>query len=318
MQTPFSGDNQTEETFCLLTRFLTMAPLALVQDIRDRKQLRHLAPVDAQQKLIQMWLHGKATLTQSAYQRIITKFLGFVGKSLPEVTLEDLHDYWMQLETQGNSTLTQENHLSAIKSLFSFAAKMEYIEFNVGSALKIKRSDDNLTERYLSKEEVDLLIDGTTNTRDYIILTLLYKGGLRVSELCGLKWKDLMPRGDSGQITVLGKGNKRRSIRLPLDLWQLLLSLRGNAPLDAPVFVSHKTKGHLHRQNIHPIVKAAALRAGVNEKASCHWLRHAHATHSILHGTNLALIQKTLGHSNIAITSKYLHALPDDSSALYL
>ncbi|MBW4626510.1 MAG: tyrosine-type recombinase/integrase [Brasilonema octagenarum HA4186-MV1] len=295
-----------------------MTPLALVHSTRERKQLRHLAPVDAQQKLIQMWLHGKAPLTQEAYSRYITKFLGFVGKSLSSVMLEDLHDYWMQLEAEGNSPVTQENHLSAIKSLFSFAAKMEYIPFNVGSALKVKKSDDNLTERYLSKEEVDLLINGATNTRDYIILTLLYKGGLRVSELCGLKWKDLMPRGDGGQITVLGKGNKRRSIRLPLDLWQLLLSLRGDAPPDAPVFISRKTKGHLHRQNIHPIVKAAALRAGVNEKASCHWLRHAHATHSIQKGTNLALIQKTLGHSNIAITSKYLHALPDDSSALYL
>ena len=52
---------------------------------------------------------------------------------------------------------------------------MEYIPFNVGSALKIKKSDDNLTERYLSKEEVDLLIDGTTNTRDYIILTLIVR-----------------------------------------------------------------------------------------------------------------------------------------------
>ena len=51
---------------------------------------------------------------------------------------------------------------------------------------------------------------------------------------------------------------------------------------------------------------------------SPHWLRHSHASHSLDKGALLSLVKETLGHSRIAITEKYLHLLPDDSSGMYL
>jgi len=66
------------------------------------------------------------------------------------------------------------------------------------------------------------------------------------------------------------------------------------------------------------MLKRAAINAGINPKLSAHWHRHAHASHAIDRGAALPLVQSTLGHGNIAVTSGYLHARPGDSSGLSL
>lgn len=63
-----------------------------------------------------------------------------------------------------------------------------------------------------------------------------------------------------------------------------------------------------------------ARRAGPKNASeiSPHWLRHAHVSHAMDCGAKIHLVQTTLGHSDISTTDRYLHALPDDSSPLYL
>ena len=65
-------------------------------------------------------------------------------------------------------------------------------------------------------------------------------------------------------------------------------------------------------------LKRAAANAGINPKLSAHWLRHAHASHAIDRGAALPVVQSTLGHGNIAVTSCYLRARPGTSSGLSL
>ena len=154
--------------------------------------------------------------------------------------------------------------------------------------------------------------------RDRAILRLLYAGGLRVSELCALTWKDLTSRHQSGQVTVFGKGGKTRTVLLPYGVWQELCQLRGDRGSQEPVFPSQQRGGHLDRTQVYRIVKAAAKRAGLEGNVSPHWLRHAHASHSLERGAPLHLVQETLGHSSVATTERYLHTRPNDSSAMYL
>ena len=75
---------------------------------------------------------------------------------------------------------------------------------------------------------------------------------------------------------------------------------------------------HLDVSQVYRIVAAAGERASIQGKVSPHWLRHAHASHSLDRGEPIHLVQQTLGHSSVATTSRYLHARPNDSSALYL
>ena len=85
------------------------------------------------------------------------------------------------------------------------------------------------------------------------------------------------------------------------------------------MFVSRSGKP-LNRSRINVIVAQAASKAGLPQadQVSPHWLRHAHATHSLERGAGIHLVAETLGHSSVAVTGRYLHARPNDSSSLYL
>lgn len=166
--------------------------------------------------------------------------------------------------------------------------------------------------------EVSLLIRGARSKRDRILLEVTYAGGLRVSEVLALTWGDVLPRdGGRMQLCVVGKGAIVRQVLLPEIVSRSLLSLRGDAGNDDSVFPA-RHRGPLTERAVLAMLKRAAKAAGINSKVSPHWLRHAHGSHAIDRGATLPEVQATLGHSNIATTSGYLHARPDSSSGLHL
>ena len=278
-----------------------------------------VTPSSAAERLISMWVHGLSPSTTERYRRTSRRFLAFVNKPLHLVTLADIQG-WQQTIVD-LSPSSQRTAIATIKSLLSFGHKIGVLEDNVGLSMRSPKAKDCLNERILSEAEVSAMIGLETNPRNRTILRALYSSGLRVSELCQLKWKDLNARGGSGQVTVLGKGQKTRTVLLPASVWDELCQLRGDRSASDPVFQSREGDAvgrHLDRTQVYRIVAAAALRAGIQGKVSPHWLRHAHASHSLEHGAPIHLVQATLGHSSIATTSRYLHARPSDSSALYL
>jgi integrase/recombinase XerD len=113
-------------------------------------------------------------------------------------------------------------------------------------------------------------------------------------------------------------GKVPRQVLLPEAVGKALLALRGDAGDGDAVFPSRWTGGHLTPRAVNFMLKAAAKRADINPKLSAHWLRHPHASHAIDRGADRPLVQSTLGHGNIAVTSGYLHARPGDSSGLHL
>jgi integrase/recombinase XerD len=152
-----------------------------------------------------------------------------------------------------------------------------------------------------------------------VLLEIAYAGGLRVSELVGLSWSDVIERdGGKVQLSVFGKGRKRREVLLPEIVSRSVLSLRGDAGANDAVFASRKGGGPLTERAVHGMMKRTAIRAGVNPGVSPHWLRHAHGSHAIDRGASLPEVQATLGHGNISTTSGYLHARPSSSSGLVL
>ncbi len=266
-------------------------------------------------ELIDLWLHGKSVNTVDGYRRYAERFFNHVNnKPLAECSLMDLQLWEISLKSSDNSKRVA---VGAIKSLFSFAKELGVISSNLGILIKSPKAKITLAERILTEEEVTAVINNTTNPRDRAIIRLLYFAGLRVSELCALKWRDLKVRGEGGQITVFGKGDKTRTVLVGKGIWREIEQLKDNARKDDPVFVSGMG-GHLCRCMVFYIVKNAADRAGIDGNVSPHWLRHSHASHSLDRGAPIHLLQKTLGHSSVAITEMYLHAKPTDSSGLYL
>jgi len=273
------------------------------------------------EKLLAMWVHGLSPHTRRYYLRDAMQFLECTSKSLADVTLADVQQFATELANSQLAQSSQAKMLSAIKSLLSFAYKLGITPVNVGAALKSPSPKNALAERILPEVEVQQLMASATNERDRLILRLLYGAALRVSELTGLKWRDVKPRGETGQVTVYGKGGKTRAVLLAPNLWQDLIKLKDHAGWNDPVFKSRKG-GHLTTTQVRRIVKAAAIRSPIEPelaaKVSPHWLRHAHASHALDKGAPLHLLSETLGHSSVSATSVYLHVHPLDSTCRFL
>jgi site-specific recombinase XerD len=266
-------------------------------------------------ELLRLWLHDRPATTRRAYEQDAARFLAHVGKPLPTVTLGDLQGYADTLA--GLAPATRGRRLSAVKSLLTFGTRLGYLRANVGAMVKAPPLKNRLAERILPESDVHRLIALEPDKRNRAMLRLLYAGGLRRAELVRLRWRDLQPREDAGQVNVYGKGGKTRTVLLPASVWRELVGRRGQAGVDDPVFVSRKG-GPLDPSQVLRIVKAAAKRAGVDGDVSPHWLRHGHASHALDRGAPVHLVAATLGHASIATTGRYAHARPSDSSSRYL
>lgn len=273
---------------------------------------------DSDQHLIELWLYGRSEHTQRAYRSDSKRLLDSVSKPLRQITLGDLQQFANDLSVEGLEPSSVYRTLSAVKSLFAFGHRLGYLQFDVAAPLRLPALRQKLAERILEETDVLKMIALENTPRNKAILLTFYASGFRVAELCRLEWSDLQSRDKAGQITVFGKGAKTRTVLIPEKVWNTLQSLRGDANENAPVFRSRKKGGHLDESQVWRIVSKAAKRAGLEKAVSCHWLRHAHASHSLDRGAPIHLVQATLGHSSIATTGKYLHARPSDSSANYL
>lgn len=276
--------------------------------------LQRQATTDEQ--AINLWLHSKAAHSQRAYRLDVERFCAFVGKPIPAVRLEDLQRFADSLD--GLAAASQKRILAAVKSLLTFCLKIGYCPFNVGAALTVRKPKNTLAERILPHEDITRIIEREDNPRNHAILRFLYESGCRVSELCGLVWRDVQPR-DNGQaqVTIYGKGDKTRHVLISKRLYKALLRLRGDAHDDAPVFPS-KTGRPLDQPAVFRIIQAAAKRADIEQPVSPHWFRHAAASHALDNGCPISLVKEQLGHSSLEVTSVYVHARPTDGLFKYL
>ena len=281
--------------------------------IRQDDQIERQA--DSDQQLIALWLHGRPATTQRTYQDAMKRLFYYTDKPLASIALGDLQGFVDSLAAL--SINSRKRIIASVKSLFTFGQKLGYLRFNVAAALKQPKSDNELAQRILTEQEVMAMILKTDKQRDRLLIRLLYASGARISEINGLTWGHVKPNGDTGQVTLFGKGGKTRAVKLSAATWKELQEFRGGAKNEDPVFLSQKG-GALDQVQIHRIVKAAAARAGIAGNVSAHWLRHSHASHALDRGANIALVRDTLGHSSLAVTSRYTHAKPDQSSALHL
>jgi site-specific recombinase XerD len=178
---------------------------------------------DTDQQLIALWLHGRPASTQAAYRRAIERFLTVVDKPLRSVTLGDVQGFADSLSEKAPATTARI--LSSIKSLFAFGYRLGYLPFDVGRPLRLPARKSPLAERIMTEADTHRVIALEPNRRNRVMLRLLYASGVRVSELCGLKWRDLKERDDAGQVTVFGKGGKTRTILLSVATWRELVPL---------------------------------------------------------------------------------------------
>ena len=172
----------------------------------------------------------------------------------------------------------------------------------------------------LSEQEVELLLNAVTGVdslavRDRALLEFLYATGARVSEACGLSMSDVDM--ESNVARVFGKGSKERIVpfgrhaKEALEAWlgaggRPMLCPQQWAKRDHADAVFLGVRGtRLSRQAAWGIVRKYAMLAGIKSELSPHVLRHSCATHMLVHGADLRIVQELLGHASVSTTQVY-------------
>lgn len=305
-----------------LTEYHQRSTIELFDSDGNSTKLDFVGPSEVDAMFIQSWLHNRSTETIKTYLSNILRFYSYVQKSLRNVTLEDFQSFINSLVHLAPATRAKV--IATVKSALSFGIKTGYLSVNVGIVVKLPKLEDKLAERIMSEQHLAKMFALEGNPRNHAILILLYRAGLRVSELCSLTWRNLQERNESGQVTVFGKGKKTRHVLLDQSTWQEVMSLRTEkASLDDYVFQSRQAKKgsgdrRMDESSVNRIIHAAAKRAGLSKNVSPHWMRHAHATHALERGAPITLVQSTLGHKSMETTAKYTHVRPNASSSQFL
>jgi integrase/recombinase XerD len=130
-----------------------------------------------------------------------------------------------------SSAATVNTYIAAVKALLGFAHKVGFTRFNAAPLIKLRKAPRKTAQRLLSQVELHLLLRAARTRRDQLMLEVAYFGALRVSELAGLTWSQVIPRETGeAQLAIVGKGDKPRNILIPADLAADLRELRGEAP----------------------------------------------------------------------------------------
>jgi len=182
-----------------------------------------------------------------------------------------------------------------------------YSEFVLGLKLKLQdipypRKEERLPD-ILSKSEIESIIKCPKNLKHQSVICLLYGGGLRVGELINLKITDI----DSSRMVInirASKGNKDRVIMLDQSLLELLRSyVKEYKPVN--YLFNGQKKDQYSDRSVNELLKYWAVKSGVKKNVHAHLLRHSFASHLLESGTDMAIIQKLLGHNNIKTTEIY-------------
>jgi len=235
------------------------------------------------------------------------------AQALGKVDLNDLHAFLLFTErTLNNSASSRAKKVTSLKGFFLYLTrKAKLIQYNPTLELESPKIPKR-QPRYLTLEEsrhILQAIKGPFQVRDYAIITLLLNCGMRRSELTGIDLCDIRDNA----LTVLGKGNKERTIYLNQACQKALENylkerLLEKTPERSALFLSKK-KTRISPSNVYHLVKIHLAAAGLDtNKYSTHKLRHTAATLMYIHGgVDIRAIQEILGHTKITTTEIYTH-----------
>lgn len=260
---------------------------------------------------------GASPNTLSAYKNDVKQLYNYCldEKIAPiQVTEEVIKKFVKQLSKSGLKRTSLSRKVSSLHHFFDFLKRSGKISKNPVSDMVIPRSKRPLPKP-LTVEEVEKVLkcvgDSTPEEiRDRAIFELIYSSGLRVSEVCEMKFSSIL--WEEGLIRIIGKGNKERIVPVGKPALKAIKHylqearaklLKNKKDIDI-VFLSSRGRP-ISRQMIWIRLKRAARKACIEKEIHPHTLRHSFATHLLQGGADLRAVQDLLGHSSISTTQIY-------------
>ncbi len=256
-----------------------------------------------------------------AYRKDLEQAEEFVGLSFEGISLEasthsELRAWVIDLVEQGLSTTTVNRKIATLRSFFKFMLRSRIITQDPTYKLKSLKNPKKLPE-FVQETTIEAVLEESVyepdfeGQRDRMVMEFLYLTGVRLSELTGLRWKDINLIED--QVKVLGKRNKERIIPLTRGLKQNIVlykkvfeerfsKIEGNA-----YFITSNRGEQAYPMMIYRIVRQYLDLFAQNTRRSPHLLRHTFATHLLNKGADLNAVKDLLGHASLAATQVYTH-----------
>jgi integrase/recombinase XerD len=260
---------------------------------------------------------GLADNTLHAYRRDLTdisEYLSQKSKSLMTGSAEDFRAYLQNQRRSGQSTRTIARRVAAIRVYFRYRAGLGDDVSSILAQIERPKPEQSLP-KVMGRAQVDQLIaspdpKSSLFARDVAILELLYASGLRASELCDLKVRDVNLQ--VGCVRVLGKGMKERIVPLGRAAAEAVARylLDGRPKLDhhaSEIMFLSRTGRPMERVALWMLVEKYGRKSGLLKSISPHVLRHCFASHLLSGGADLRVVQELLGHSDISTTQIYTH-----------
>jgi integrase/recombinase XerD len=264
--------------------------------------------------------------TLTAYGKDLADASGFLaglGRDFGSATAEDIEAYFAELGARGLSPATAARRRASVRQFYRFVLGEAWRSDDPSRRVEAPRKGRPLP-KVLSRDEVDRLIaaagarDGGEGIRLACMVELIYASGLRISELTALPLAALAR--DPAYLIVTGKGGKdrlaplnaqaRAAVKAWLEVRKAFLPKGDKA--NPWLFPSRGKAGRLTPRRFAQLLDEAAADAGIDPaRVSPHVLRHAFATHLLEGGADLRVVQKLLGHADIATTQIYTHVASD-------
>ena len=251
--------------------------------------------------------------TLDAYQRdlaALSQWCQARGIDDPQaLAVDQLREFIAAEHRRGLAAKSLQRRLSACRSFYAWLLKNNAIDTSPAAGLRAPKAPRKLPQVLDADEAVQLVelpTDAPLGLRERALLELFYSSGLRLSELCALRWRDLDMA--SGLVLVHGKGNRERSVPVGTHALKALQDWRRDSAGsgDKPVFPG-RAGGPLSQRAVQIRIKQLAQRQGLFKNVHPHMLRHSFASHILESSGDLRGVQELLGHSDIATTQIYTH-----------
>lgn len=239
--------------------------------------------------------------TIETYVSCLKRLSIYYNQSPDTISINQVKEYLHHIIVKDQvSTSLINQTISAVKVLHQGVLGLEWNPIKL-----IRPRGEKRLPIVLSRQEIQNMLEVTTNLKHKSILTLAYSSGLRMSELLNLEIKDI----DSGRMQIrvcLGKGKKDRYTLLSQTTLDLLRVYYKKYQPKHWLFEGLDDKRY-SSTSVQRILKKACFKAGITKHVYLHCLRHSFATHLLEQGVNIQIIQRLLGHSSPRTTCMYLH-----------
>ena len=240
--------------------------------------------------------------TIKLYCSNIRYFLRCTNKPVTDLALEDADAFLTMKRLEGRSPETHNHYRASIKFLYKRVLKIVWDDEEV-PAMKRERN----LPAVLTPQEINAIIDATSNLKHKAIIATMYSSGLRVSEVVHLHYDDISrtnmtihvreAKGRIDRYTILSQKN----LDLLTEYWFQCGRPKGI------LFPSSWTGDYLDIASVNQFFKASAKKAGITRRVSSHACRHSFASHLFESGVDIKYIQSLLGHVDPRSTDVYLH-----------